>query len=410
MRIRHATIALVALASVAMLAGCTGNATWNQGNAAPTTPAPPPAQLVFGYDDGATGVSPGMPVTVHVENGLLQTVSLSSNVGEVAGEISPDGSMWQNTDDLEFDKTYTLSVSSTGQDGKPVEETRTFTTVSVDVGFYWNVYFNTSSNYYGLPLDGGTFGVGQPIVARFDDSVDKKVAESTLTVTTDPVVQGSWYWINDREAHWRPQNYWAPGTKVTVTSKGLGVEMTTPDNRQLHGQENKTATFTIGPSHIAKADDSTHQMVVYVDGQAVRTIPVSMGMSSTHTDVNGVLHTFRTNTGTMVVTEKQPMVLMKPDLPKTDPWYYEEEIPLAVRITDSGIYVHAADWSVGDQGVRDVSHGCINVSPANAQFFFDTFVPGDIVEVANAGPALDLTDGLGDWNLPWDQWVAGSAL
>jgi lipoprotein-anchoring transpeptidase ErfK/SrfK len=100
---------------------------------------------------------------------------------------------------------------------------------------------------------------------------------------------------------------------------------------------------------------------------------------------------------------------MKPDLPKNDPQYYEEVIPLATRITDSGIYVHAASWSVADQGVRNVSHGCINVSPANAAWFFENFGPGDVVEVANAGRTVGVRDGLGDWNVAWDQWVAGSA-
>jgi lipoprotein-anchoring transpeptidase ErfK/SrfK len=424
MRIRHATIALIAFVSVAMLAGCTKDpAKWQNPGAVPTTQ--PRATLTFSYDDGATGVSPGEPVTVQVQHGTLQTVSLSSNVGEVQGLISQDGEMWSSMEDLEYAKTYTLAVSSMGDDGKPVEQTRTFTTVDVKVGFYWNVYFNTSSNYYGVPLDGGTFGVGQPIVARFDDTVDKKVAESTLTVTTDPVVQGSWYWINDREAHWRPQAYWAPGTKVTVGSKGLGVVMNTTDGRQLHGQENKTASFTIGDSKVAKVDNNTHMMTVYINGQVAHDqIPVSMGRDTPYRDMDGTLHDFRTTSGVMVVTEKHDPVLMKPDLPcpsypdlkkDCDPNFYETKVNLAVRITDSGIYVHSAPWTTpgpGEhwgQGYDNESHGCINISEANAQWFFATFNTGDVVEVANTGVNVGLTDGLGDWNLPWDQWVAGSA-
>jgi lipoprotein-anchoring transpeptidase ErfK/SrfK len=112
----------------------------------------------------------------------------------------------------------------------------------------------------------------------------------------------------------------------------------------------------------------------------------------------------------MIVTEQQNPVVMRPALPKEDPEYYEETIPLASRITNSGIYVHAAPWSEWAQGSQNVSHGCINVSTANAQWFYDNFGPGDVVEVANTGLGVDVRDGLGDWNMPWDEWLAGSAL
>jgi lipoprotein-anchoring transpeptidase ErfK/SrfK len=314
-------------------------------------------------------------------------------------------------EDLEFSKTYTLTVSGIGADGQVVEETRTFSTLSVAVGFYWNVYLKTSAVYYGVALDGGTFGVGQPIVAQFDDAVDQAVAEKTLTVKTNPPVQGSWHWMNDREAHWRPQSYWKPGTTVTVTATILGVALTSPvGGRELHGQENKSAAFTIGQSKIAKIDNNTKQMVIYVDGQQVKTMPVSLGREQAYQGINGQWYDWRTPSGVMVVTEKHDPVFMKPDLPKDDPEYYEEIIPLASRITDSGIYVHSAPWSVADQGVRNVSHGCINVAPANAQWFFDNFGPGDVVEIVNTGVSVGVRDGLGDWNMPWDQWLAGSAL
>jgi lipoprotein-anchoring transpeptidase ErfK/SrfK len=151
-------------------------------------------------------------------------------------------------------------------------------------------------------------------------------------------------------------------------------------------------------------------MVVFIDGQQVRTIPVSMGRSGNYQDISGNWHSWLTPSGRMVVTEQQNPVVMRPALPKDDPEYYEETIPLASRITDSGIYVHAAPWSVWAQGNTNVSHGCINVSTDNAQWFFDTFGPGDVVEIVNTGANVEPTDGLGDWNIPWDQWIAGSAL
>ena len=76
----------------------------------------------------------------------------------------------------------------------------------------------------------------------------------------------------------------------------------------------------------------------------------------------------------------------------------------------SGIYVHSAPWSVGAQGNANVSHGCLNVSPANAQWFYDNTKRGDVVEVrGTVGSTLSGVEGLGDWNIPWSQWKAGNA-
>jgi lipoprotein-anchoring transpeptidase ErfK/SrfK len=408
---RRARLALLAIATVALATACAPGATWRGpgDDDGPSTPAAPSLSLVFSHAEGEADVSPGKPVIIQAFGGTIETVSLTSNIGEVAGELSADGTLWRSAQDLEYGKQYTLTVTGLGGDGQAVEETRTFKTVSVGHGMYWNVYF-VPHPWFGEGLDGGTFGVGQPIVAEFDDAVDRAVAEATLTVTTDPPVQGAWHWISDREAHWRPQQYWTPGTKVTVSANILGVALTSPvGGRVLHGQENKTATFTIGDAKIAKVDNHTKQMVIYVNGQQVKTMPVSLGRESGYRATNGQWYDWRTPSGIMVVTEQHDPVVMRPDLPKDDPEYYEETIPLASRITDSGIYVHAAPWSVWAQGSQNVSHGCINVSTENAQWFFENFGPGDVVEIVNTGVQVSPRDGLGDWNVPWEEWVAGSA-
>jgi lipoprotein-anchoring transpeptidase ErfK/SrfK len=116
----------------------------------------------------------------------------------------------------------------------------------------------------------------------------------------------------------------------------------------------------------------------------------------------------RTSSGVFVVMEKSELVRMRPDLPPTDPLYYDQKVPYAVRFTSSGLYVHWADWSVYDQGVRNVSHGCINLSPNNALWFYNNFSYGDIVEVRNTGKPQELTDGVGDWGLTWDQWIGAA--
>ncbi len=410
-RVLGAMVSLVAL--VAVTACGSPAAQWQQPGG--STAQALPAKLTFSHEKDAKDVSPGAPVSVQVIDGTLETVTLTSNIGEVPGEFVNDA-FWRSTEDLEYSKTYTLSVKSTGQDGKIVEDVRTFSTPSVQVGHYWNVYLKAN---VWMELDKGTFGVGQPIVARFDDSVDKAVAERTLTVTTTPAVEGSWSWVSDREVHWRPQNYWTPGTKVTVEAKILGVTVNTPNGRVLHGEENKSASFTIGQSKVAKIDDKTHQMQAYIDGALARTIPVSMGTSSRTQDINGVWHDWRTTSGPHVVTEKHNPVIMMPNLPcplkipgseGCDPQFYKVEIANAVRISNDGIYVHSQPATVWAQGSSNQSHGCINVSPANAAWFYEQFGAGDVVEIVNTGKQLQLTDGLGDWTLSWDQWKKGSAL
>jgi lipoprotein-anchoring transpeptidase ErfK/SrfK len=406
-RIRTTLMSLTALGLVVVVAACTSSP-------APTfvVPPPPPAQLSFSHAADAADVSPGEPVTVDVVDGMLQDVTLVSNLGEVPGAFSADYTSWRSEEDLHYDKTYTLTVKSVGLDSVIVEETRKFTTVAVSPGFYWSVAFSSGGGkHYSTPLDGRTFGVGQPIIARFDDVVDRKVAEGTLKVTTTPRVEGSWSWISDREVHWRPKTYWPAGARVTVEAKILGVKLTSPSGgRVLHGKENNSASFTIGRSRIAKIDNKTKKMLVYVDGQLVKTIPVSLGRQQSYRDSEGVWHDYRTTSGIHVVTEKQDPVRMRPNLPEDDPGYYDQLVNLAVRITDSGIYVHSAPWSVWAQGSQNVSHGCINVSPANAQWFYDDAIPGDVVEIVNTGSKLQPWDGITDWNKTWDTWAKGSAL
>jgi lipoprotein-anchoring transpeptidase ErfK/SrfK len=94
-----------------------------------------------------------------------------------------------------------------------------------------------------------------------------------------------------------------------------------------------------------------------------------------------------------------------------DKGYYKEKVDLDERISNDGEFVHAAPWSVGQQGDSNVSHGCVNLSPANAKWFFDHLGVGDVVEITNSGgPPLPVYDTYGDWELDWAHWQAGSAL
>jgi hypothetical protein len=85
-------------------------------------------------------------------------------------------------------------------------------------------------------------------------------------------------------------------------------------------------------------------------------------------------------------------------------------VPLSVRITYSGDYLHDAFWSVGEQGFSNVSHGCVNMSPADAAIYYKMAVPGDPVKITGSPKAGTWDNGWTMWFLSWKRWVRGSAL
>jgi lipoprotein-anchoring transpeptidase ErfK/SrfK len=93
-----------------------------------------------------------------------------------------------------------------------------------------------------------------------------------------------------------------------------------------------------------------------------------------------------------------------------DPEYYNLDVRYAMRMTNSGEFIHAAPWSVESQGVANVSHGCVGMSLANARWLFQRSRVGDVVTIVNSARTLEPGNGLTEWNLSWPDWVAGSAL
>jgi lipoprotein-anchoring transpeptidase ErfK/SrfK len=346
-------------------------------------------KLTASVVDGDVGVTVDAPVTVSAEDGVLGAVTMTDEDGApVAGKLSPDGLRWSTTDPLDYNQRYTLNAQSLGLAGV-TNRSMTFQTHSPE----------NLTRPYLLPNDGEAVGVGQPVAMRFDASIpNRAAAEKAITVTTNPRVEGAFYWLNNREVRWRPQAYWKPGTTVDVAVNTYGVDL----GDGLFGQENVTTHFTIGDEVIATADDNTKTLTVKRNGEVVKTMPISMGKNKTPT-----------NNGTYIVGDRLAHMVMDSStygVPSNAPNGYRTEVDWATQMSYSGIYVHGAPWSVGSQGYSNVSHGCLNVSTSNAQWFYDNTKRGDIVEVSNTvGSILPGTDGLGDWNIPWDQWKAGNA-
>lgn len=359
------------------------------------------AQLQLSVADGATGVSVLDPVSVRVTGGELSQVVMSNPEGNpVQGAITADGLSWASAEPLGYGRTYRVDATAVDNQGLPATATSTFTTVAPA-----GVIFPS----FEPPPDRGQVGVGQPLSVIFDQPPpDRAAAERALSVTAEPATEGAWYWWDNRTVHWRPKEYWKPGTKVILSANVYGKDL----GGGLYGETDRTMSLTIGPSKVASIDDATHQMIVTIDGQVVRQIPVSMGRSDSVT-VDGKEISFVTPSGIYVAQEKYPVKQMNSasyGLPTDYSLGYDSEIPLAVRLSNSGIFAHSAPWSVADQGVRNVSHGCINLPPDDAQWFYDTFGYGDIVTVTGTSAQLAPDDGYGDWNIPWDQWLRGSAL
>jgi lipoprotein-anchoring transpeptidase ErfK/SrfK len=346
-------------------------------------------KLTASVTDGAVGVSVGAPVTVSAEDGVLGAVTMVDELGQpVQGQLSPDGLTWATTEPLNYNERYTLTAQSLGLGGE-ISRSMTFETHSPE---------NLTMPYV-LPNDGEVVGVGQPVAVRFDENIPNRLAaQQAIKIKTNPPVEGAFYWLNNREVRWRPASYWKPGTTVDVAVNTYGVDL----GDGLFGQENVTTHFTIGDEVIAIADDDTKTLTIKRNGEVIKSMPISMGKDSTPT-----------NNGTYIVGDRFGHLVMDSStygVPSNSPNGYRTEVDYATQMSYSGIYVHAAPWSVGSQGYSNVSHGCLNVSTSNAQWFYNNTKRGDIVEVVNTvGSTLPGTDGLGDWNVPWSQWKAGNA-
>jgi lipoprotein-anchoring transpeptidase ErfK/SrfK len=399
------------VAAATALAACDhGNqakGTWSGGGASPGAGGgdggggASPAKFTITPAADTKDVKPGSPVTVAIENGTLSTVTVAANGKNLDGKLDDAKHTWTSTGSLSYGLTYTVTVAAQDSGGKDVSQTSSFTTLKptsvASVTFQANPMLALKS--------GGTYGVGQPVIVFFSKNVkNQDAAEQAMEVTTSPQVAGKWHWVTPQAAHWRPEKYWVKGTTVKVGVNILGVDL----GNGVYGGGNASTSFSIGPSRIAIADSSTHQMECWIDGQMVKKIPVSMGKGGTTKGSKGEEIDFWTRSGVHVLMTKEPVVTMSSAsygiTDKNNPNYYEEKIKLACRISLAGEYVHLADWNIPSQGKANTSHGCINVAPANAQWFYDTFDTGDVVEVRNTPKQLPLTDGLGDWNVAWNQW------
>ncbi|UMB69241.1 L,D-transpeptidase [Mycobacterium paraterrae] len=226
------------------------------------------------------------------------------------------------------------------------------------------------------PVNGATVGVAEPIIINFARPIaDKPMAEQAIHVSSTPPVPGKFYWLTPSQVRWRPNSFWPAHTAVHVDAAGT------------------QSNFVVGDALQATADDATHQLVITRNGTVEQTFPMSMGMAA-----GG----HQTPNGTYYVLDKKAKVVMDSStygVPVNSTYGYKVDVEDAVQFDNSGDYVHSAPWSVADQGKRDVSHGCINISPTNAKWFFANFGTGDPIIVKNSVGNYSKNDGSNDWQL-----------
>ncbi len=379
---------LVGAVLLVTLGACTA-ARSEQPSASPTQQ---PATVSANVEDQASDVPVDTVVSVEVQHGTVTEASLTSSDGKQVVKGEGGDGRWAATSRLEPGTAYTLTAQAEGTDGKPAKLVRTFTTraLTLDQQTYPAV----------APLANETVGVGMPVIVTFDVPVEnKKLFEQHMHVTSTPKVEGAWHWMSDTVVHYRPKEFWPAGTKVSVDLDLNSL----PAGNGVYGQQDQHVPFTVGRRIVSTVDVARHTLTMNIDGRDVRTIPVSTGKPG-----------HETRGGTKVIMEKFASVDMdaaSTGVSESDPDYYDiSDVRWAMRVTNSGEFLHAAPWSVGSQGRENVSHGCVGMSTADAQWIYDQSRRGDVVKFVNSGRSLEQNNGWTDWNTRWSDWVQGSAL
>jgi lipoprotein-anchoring transpeptidase ErfK/SrfK len=373
------------VALVATVSGCSGNKALGGDK--------PSIRLVVMPANGTADVPPDGPITVQSGGGKLQNVTVTTKGAKVEGSITADGRQWQSRWALEPGTNYQVTATGLGLDGKTQTATSNFTTLKAKKVIQASVV---------APDQGEKVGVGMPVILHFDKPVANRVqVEKNMEVRSTAPVVGAWHWLDSQSLVFRTKKYWPANTKVHVIGHLTGARAA----NDSYGAKNIDLNFRIGDSHITVASSTNHHQVIKKNGEVVKEMPLSMG--------RGGIRKYTTTNGLHLTMGKEYLTVMDSTTTGCGPGcpdYYREDVYWTVRISDSGEYEHSAPWSVGSQGSENVSHGCINLSPANAIWFYHFSYRGDIVRVTGTNRELEPGNGWGYWQESWKDWLRYSAL
>lgn len=367
------------------------------GDSAPKTSK---AMVTIAPQDGATEVATDGVLKVGATGGKLTRVVVTTSEGKaVEGKISVDGASWAPGAALQTATRYAVSATATDAAGLVSAMQSSFTTLTPA---------NTNFGYFNID-ENETYGVGMIVSLDFTKPVeDKAVVNQSVTVTSEPAVEVKGHWFGNQRLDFRPEKYWAPGTKVTLHLR-LDGKQTSP---KVYGKQNKDVGFTIGRAQTSVADNSAHTLTVTRDGALLRKLPASLG-NSENTTYNGKM-TIRAKEGTIRMNgQSVGYAAGTYDIP---------DVPHSMQLTYSGTYVHGNYWYEDKAnppfGRLNTSHGCVGLQDVKggddaklpAAWFYNESLVGDVVEVVNSpDKTIDPTrenEWSGDWTLTWAKWTA----
>ncbi len=365
----------------------------NQQAAPSASPTAPPIPFEFAVTpaDKKKNLPVSTEIGTSVKGGEITSVTLTDKAGKaVKGALRDDKSSWVPGAPLKYDTDYTATVVATSAAGQTETKKVSFSTRG------------RSGNDIGSGMylfNGKTYGVAMPVVMEFSPGIPKKdraAVQRRLFVQTDPPQPGVWHWVSSgTQAYYRGPDYWQAGTKITVRAALEGI----PLSNGRYGDQDRKATAKIGDKFVMKVENKTKKMQVFKNDKLVKTFPVSLGKASTPS-----------SSGTLIVMDKQEHTVFDTFAELGPEEGYRTDIDFAQRLTWGGEFIHSAPWSVGDQGRRNVSHGCVNLAPQNASWLFSQTKVGDPITIKGTERKLEAGNGWTAWNLSWADYVKGSAL
>jgi lipoprotein-anchoring transpeptidase ErfK/SrfK len=379
------------------VAGCNGGGTLHSAAAgtapekagATTKPTVSAATIKILPATGAHDVRPDTKVKVAVSRGTLTQVTVKGEDGsQVNGSMDLPSTTWTATDSLGPGAAYTVTASAADAHGLITTTTTLFRTLEVSDD-------DRLRAVNVAPLNGSTVGVGQPISVGFNHVVkDRAAVQQALQVEAMPPVEGAWYWIDEETVDYRPESFWPAGTKVTLHAKLQGVNA----GNGRWGSANRDVSFTIGRQQIIKVDVDDLQMKVVRNGKTVKTFQVTSGKPG-----------WETRNGIKVIQDKETDKTWTNEAINA-PEQYRLHSDWALRMTQSGEFLHDAPWSIGNLGRVSASHGCVGMYPSNAHWLFENTIVGDpVIVTGSPRPYEDLGNLFADWNVAWPKWSAGNA-